>query len=484
MLLGEVQPSDGSVVIAPKLRIGYVAQVQDERSGLSGGQRVNRAISQAMAMAPDLLLLDEPTNHLDAENRRSLSRMLQGYYGTVVMVTHDHELMNQTCDILWHIGHGRVEVFDGRYADYLAEQQLKRNALEKQLSAVKRAKQDAHDALMQEQERAAHARQRGIKSIQDRKWATVKSPTKLGRANTTAGRKQAEIREEQQFLSEQLARLQPPEVIVPQFHLDDGARVNSLVLQIGGGAAVGHEGQPILGNILITLRHGERLALTGPNGCVKSTLARAILGDAQLRLDGDWLTPATSEIGYVDQHYDNLDQDATVLEHAVTRRAPVAGERGAHAPGLVPVSPKRVGADLRAGLVRRREGAAIAGLHRGQPATPADPGRAYQQPRRHDARPHGRRPEGLSRRNAAHLARGGLPGRRRSGRTLPLPADASGRWRRPKVAPTVSHRPIQIAALVSFAARTARQEACHASRRPFVRAHRRASRLAFGRRRG
>ena len=313
MLLGEVQPSDGSILTAPDLRIGYVAQIQDEQCGLSGGQRVNRAMSQAMAAAPDLLLLDEPTNHLDAGNRRSLSRMLQGYYGTVVMVTHDHELMNQTCNILWHIGHGCVEVFEGRYADYLVEQQLKRNTLEKQLSAVKRAKQGAHDSLMQEQERAAHARQRGIKNIQDRKWATVKSPTKLGRGNTTAGRKQADIREEQGDLAEQLARLRPPEVIVPQFHLKDGARTKSVVLQIGG-AVVGYEGRPVLNDIYLTLMHGERMALAGANGSGKSTLARALLGDAHLRLGGDWLTPPTGEIGYVDQHYDNLNSDATVLK--------------------------------------------------------------------------------------------------------------------------------------------------------------------------
>lgn len=313
MLLGEIQPGDGSIVTAPDLKIGYVAQVQDQQGGLSGGQRVNRALSQAMAQMPGLLLLDEPTNHLDAGNRRSLSRMLQGYYGTIVMVTHDHELMNQTCGILWHIEHGHVEVFDGRYADYLAEQQLKRTALEKQLFAIKRAKQDTHEALMQEQERAAHARRRGIKSIQDRKWATVKSPTKLGRGNTTAGRKQADIREEQRDLAQQLASLRPPEVIVPRFHLDGGARSQQAVLQISGGA-IGYDGLPVLNGIHLSLMHGDRLALVGHNGSGKSTLARAILGDERLRLRGDWLTPAAGKIGYVDQHYDNLDPDATVLQ--------------------------------------------------------------------------------------------------------------------------------------------------------------------------
>ncbi len=313
MLRGELAPSEGRVSIAPDTAIGYVAQIQDERGELSGGQRVNHALSQAMAEAPALLLLDEPTNHLDAGNRRSLARMLQNFYGTIVMVTHDHALMNETCDRVWHIGHERVDVFEGRYADYLAEQDLKRQALEKQMAAVKRAKQDAHEALMQEQERAAHARQRGIRSIQDRKWATVKSPTKLARGNTTAGRKQAGIREEQRELADQLAVLRLPEVITPRFHLDGGASSRHCVLQIGDGA-VGHGGVPVLEGIHLSLMHGDRLALVGRNGCGKSTLARAILGDERLRLAGEWIAPPADRIGYVDQHYDNLDPDATVQD--------------------------------------------------------------------------------------------------------------------------------------------------------------------------
>ncbi|UVS82790.1 ABC transporter ATP-binding protein (plasmid) [Burkholderia glumae] len=313
MLSGELTPSEGRVAIAPEARIGYVVQIQDEGDGLSGGQRVNRALSAAMAETPDLLLLDEPTNHLDAGNRRSLSRMLQSFYGTVVMVTHDHELMNQTCDIVWHLGHERVEVFEGRYADYLAEQELRRQALERQMNAVKRARQDAHEALMQEQDRAAHARQRGIKSIKDRKWATIKSPTKLGRGNTTAGRKQAEIREEQRELSDQLASLRLPEVITPRFHLDGGARSRQSVLQISGGV-VGYDGHPLLKDIHLTLMHGERFALVGRNGSGKSTLARAILGDERLRLGGEWIAPPRGKIGYVDQHYDNLAPSLSVLE--------------------------------------------------------------------------------------------------------------------------------------------------------------------------
>ncbi|PHV12429.1 ABC-F family ATP-binding cassette domain-containing protein [Chitinimonas sp. BJB300] len=312
ILVGSLAPSEGTVCKTPGLGIGYVAQVLDSTNTLSGGQRVNQALSQALAQASDLLLLDEPTNHLDADNRRSLSRMLQGFYGSIMLVTHDEALMDQVCDSIWHIGEGRIDVFSGRYTDYLAEQALQRDALGKQLAALKRAQQDTHDALMQEQERASHARQRGAKSIRERKWPTVKSPTKLGRGSTTAGNKQVEIKAQQRDLMGQLEQLRPIGIIVPRFHLSAAAKSRQGVLQITNGA-VGYD-RPILQPIHMRLAHGEPLALQGRNGSGKSTLARAIQGDPGLIRSGTWITPPTSDIGYLDQHYANLAPNHTVLQ--------------------------------------------------------------------------------------------------------------------------------------------------------------------------
>lgn len=313
LLHGSLKPSEGDIQFNADLRIGYVAQVLDGDSPLSGGQRVNQALSQALANDPDLLLLDEPTNHLDVDNRRSLARMLQHFYGTLVLVTHDLTLMNQTCDILWHIGQGQLEQFNGTYTDYLAEQALQREALEKQVSTMKRAREDAHQALMQEQERAAGARKRGLKAIQNSKWATIKSPTKLARGNTTAGRKQAQILEQQRELSEQLSELRTVPVIVPRFHLPAASPTRRTLVQVSDGS-IGYGDTPLLEGIDLHLAQGERLALVGPNGSGKSTLARAIMGDELIWRHGQWLTPPADQVGYVDQHYATLPAEATVLE--------------------------------------------------------------------------------------------------------------------------------------------------------------------------
>lgn len=314
ILNGDLIPSEGTICTSAGLGIGYLAQVIDDSGSeqLSGGERVNRALSQALAQTPDLLLLDEPTNHLDVDNHRSLSRMLQNYAGSIVLVTHDEELMNQVCDTIWHIGQNKITVFHGRYADYLAEQQLQREVIEKKLVAIKRAQQDAHDALMKEQERASHARQRGVNSIKNRKWATVKSPTKLGRGNTTSGRKQSEIKEQRRELAEQLDQLPSMEVIVPRFHLTNASKAQRVVMQITNGV-IGYD-TPLLNNINLSLSQGERLAFIGKNGSGKSTLARAIAHHRQLIQSGAWLLPAPDDVGYLDQHYANLNPSHTVLQ--------------------------------------------------------------------------------------------------------------------------------------------------------------------------
>jgi ATPase subunit of ABC transporter with duplicated ATPase domains len=297
---------------ATELGIGYVEQIHAHNDNLSGGQRVNQALSQALSMASDLLLLDEPTNHLDADNRRSLTRMLSNYHGSIVLVTHDDSLMDQVCDTIWHISNGRIATFDGRFSDYLIQQQLERDAVERQLSALKRAQHDAHNALMKEQERSSHAKQRGIQSIKQSKWATIKSPTKLARGNTTSGRKLIGLKQHRNDLVAKLDKLPRDFTIQPQFYLPNTAKSSSSVVQITNGA-VGYA-QVLLEQLFLNLVHGERVALTGKNGSGKSTLARAIAGDTALLRTGEWFVPAPHEIGYLDQHYANLNPQRSVIQ--------------------------------------------------------------------------------------------------------------------------------------------------------------------------
>ncbi|MDR1910249.1 MAG: ATP-binding cassette domain-containing protein [Holosporales bacterium] len=118
----------------------YVPQTLVEHQELSGGERFNKALSTALGQDPSLLLLDEPTNHLDANNRNSLQRMLRTYDGTLVLVTHDKELLSHTVDILWHIDRGKITVFRGKYDVYMNEMVQHHRSLKEQIKALEREK--------------------------------------------------------------------------------------------------------------------------------------------------------------------------------------------------------------------------------------------------------------------------------------------------------------------------------------------------------
>ena len=295
--------------------IGYVEQTIADFNDLSGGQRLNKRLSEALAQFPDLLLLDEPTNHLDKDNRKSLMQMLSRYQGTLIVVSHDTELLRNCIDTLWHIDHNRIWDFTGSYDDYMREIEQKRDSIEKALHLLKRDKKAIHYALMKEQKRAAGSKSQGKKSTDQRKWPTIVSKSKALNAEQTSGKKKSAIDKKKQQLHDQLADLRLPEFILPTFSLVPQSIDSGHVLSIGG-ASIGYSADKmILNNISLVLGGQERIAISGKNASGKSTLLKAILGKDEIFKTGDWYLPRIDHIGYLDQHYANLQPDLSVIQH-------------------------------------------------------------------------------------------------------------------------------------------------------------------------
>jgi ATPase subunit of ABC transporter with duplicated ATPase domains len=88
-------------------------------SALSGGEAARLIFCRLMLQQPNFLVLDEPTNHLDLESINALNIGLQKYPGTVLLVTHDHDVIDEVATRIWHFENGRIEDFKGPYSDYL-----------------------------------------------------------------------------------------------------------------------------------------------------------------------------------------------------------------------------------------------------------------------------------------------------------------------------------------------------------------------------
>lgn len=297
-------------VKSPNITIGYVPQIIENFSDLSGGERFNAALTEALSNDPDILLLDEPTNHLDLKNRRSLIRSLKSFSGTLIIVSHDVELLRNSIDRFWHIDNGRITIFSGNYDDYIHEIKTKRYSIETELARLDRQKKDMHQSLMQEQIRAAKSKQKGQKAIEQRKWPTIVSKSKALQAQETSGSKKSAIDHKKQGLIDKLADLRLPEVIMPKFSLSSTDIGDRSVVSIQD-ASIGYA-DPILQNINLELGSKRRIAIKGNNGSGKTTLIKAILNDASINKAGNWYV--TRDIGYLDQHYSTLDPNLTVLE--------------------------------------------------------------------------------------------------------------------------------------------------------------------------
>lgn len=312
IIQGTWRTYDGSIIIPDDVKLGYLPQIIDTFETQSGGERLNRLLTEALCQDPNFLLLDEPINHLDRNNRRSLMNHLSHYRGTLMMVTHDVEVLRCLVDTIWHIQQGAVHVFHGSYDDYQRELAIQQASIEQALSGLKRQKQNTHQALMKEQLRAKNSRIGGQKKIENRKWPTVGSVVKMARANETSNRKKSEINSKRQILIEQMSSLRQPELIEPKFALNATVRHQAMV-SIRQGQVSYAANQPILSDLNLNIGGMDRIALLGNNGSGKSTLIKAILADAALLKEGEWDTPHRYDIGYLDQHYTTLAPDKTVF---------------------------------------------------------------------------------------------------------------------------------------------------------------------------
>ena len=314
IIQGLLEPTSGEISVPNDVVFGYVPQVVEDFDAFSGGQRLNKALTQALSMQPNVLLLDEPTNHLDKNNRKSFMRMISAYDETLITVSHDVEFLRNCINTIWHIDNERVLIFSGNYDDYINENNLKRASITQELARIDKQKKETHADLMHEQNRAAKSSERGKKFTAQNKWAQVAAGTKQRQAEKTTGKRAAAIDTKKNDLQEQLTNLRLPEVILPKFSLTGADIGNNTLISISNGTVGYVDQEPLLTNISFSLGSCERVAIQGLNGSGKSTLIKALLQDPVVEKTGSWHMARKQDIGYLDQHYSTLSVSDTVHE--------------------------------------------------------------------------------------------------------------------------------------------------------------------------
>ncbi|MDD5021446.1 MAG: ATP-binding cassette domain-containing protein [Endomicrobiaceae bacterium] len=314
ILQPDIVPTTGNIIIPKDIVFGYVPQIPKEYDSLSGGQKFNKSLSYALSLHPDILLLDEPTNHLDINNRKSLMKFLNSFKSTLIVVSHDVELLQQSFDTIWHIDNGKINIFHGKYTDYLYQITLKRNILEKKLNQIDKQKKAIHQSLMQEQHRASQSKMKGEKNVENKRWIKAVANENASNARKTAGGNKTKLFDKKQDLIEQLSTLRIPEIIKPKFNLNGNNTGQKTLVCIRDGVVGYRENQNIITGINFSLNTKEHVAILGNNASGKTTFIKAIMSDNTVLKSGLWEVPHIKDIGYLDQHYNIISADKTVLQ--------------------------------------------------------------------------------------------------------------------------------------------------------------------------
>jgi ATP-binding cassette subfamily F protein 3 len=263
--------------------LGFDEEMQGRTlDSYSGGWKMRVALAALLFSEPDLLLLDEPSNHLDLEATLWLENFLKTYRATMIIISHERDLLNNVVDHILHLEGGKITLYPGGY-DAFERQRAERLAqIEAARSAQARQREKLQDYIARNSARASTARQ-----AQSRAKALAKMQPIAAVA-------------EDPSLS--FAFPNPSELKPPLITLDM--------------ASVGYsEGNPILSRLNLRLDPDDRVALLGRNGNGKTTLARLLA--AQLPpMEGDMRTAGKMRVGYFTQYQvEELDTEDTPLEH-------------------------------------------------------------------------------------------------------------------------------------------------------------------------
>jgi ATP-binding cassette subfamily F protein 3 len=288
-------PARAAVILSG---LGFDDEAQNRAlKEFSGGWRMRVALAAVLFSAPDILLLDEPTNYLDLEGVLWLTDYLKNCPSTLLVISHDRDLLDDVADHILHLDRGRLTLYSGGYASF-ERQRREQQALQAKI-------------VKKQEERRAH-----LQAFVDRFRASA----------TKAAQAQSRLK--------MLTKMEPIAPVVDEavapFRWPPIAKKLSPPIVAMEKVSVGYDGRAILSRIDLTLSNDDRIGLLGANGNGKSTFAGLVSGRLA-PMSGRIVRANKLEVGFFAQHQiDDLAPGGTPYSHVAERMrgAPESKIRG------------------------------------------------------------------------------------------------------------------------------------------------------------
>ena len=274
--------------------LGFDAEAQlRPASSFSGGWRMRVALAAVLFSQPDLLLLDEPTNYLDLEGTLWLENYVARYPHTVLLISHDRDLLNRAVNSIVHLDQKNLTFWRGGYDQF--------------------ERQRAERAALQEKERTKQMAAR--KHMED---FVARFRAKASKARQAQSRLKA------------LERMAPIAAVIDESVMPFGfpepvKTVASPIIAIEGGAVGYSAGKPVLRNLSLRIDNDDRIALLGANGNGKSTFAKLLAGRLEPESGKMTVAPQLKVSIFAQHQLDDLRPEENAIEH-IRRLMPDAPE--------------------------------------------------------------------------------------------------------------------------------------------------------------
>ncbi len=264
------------------INMGFDESMHEMRiSSLSGGQKTRLALARLLVLSPDILILDEPTNHLDEQTLTKLESQLANYRGTLIVISHDRYFLDKITTSILDIENTKAELYPGNYTRFVKLKEERREALER---AYKNQQREIAriEAYIEQQRR--WNRERNIIAAESRQKALDRM-VKIDRPENTPGKVSMKFSSAPDSANDVL--------FADRLEKSYGDKL-------------------LFENLSFDVKKGDRLFISGANGCGKSTLIKILVGKEDF--GGYFEFGYNVKIGYYDQENQNLSPEKTVLD--------------------------------------------------------------------------------------------------------------------------------------------------------------------------